>query len=81
MAAKRTRPPGRSDRPDIPRGPHPGCCKPYPYATFRDEHLVSIRLCHRGRFCKGFDEPMELEAFYAEVDRASARSGNGGDDR
>lgn len=85
MAVKRTRPAGRADRPDrtvdIPHGPHPGCCVPYPYAVFRNERLVQLDARHVGRFCKGSVEPMDMEAFHAEVNRrASSRSPIGGDD-
>lgn len=76
---KRTRPAGRTaERPDrtVPtrkvmpavNAPYPGCCEPYPDATFVDQELVKVNAHHKGPYCKGYLEPMSLEAFRAEVD-------------
>jgi len=86
MPVKRTRP-GARQRPDrtdkaLPplNSPFPGCCKPYPYAVFVDQKLVELHAHHTGRHCKGYQEPMSLEEWNAEVDARAARSAGKGDE-
>lgn len=67
------------DKQPLPQvnSPYPGCCKPYPDATFKNEKMVVLIACHTGPGCKGYRESKSVEEWYAEID---ARSGGGGDE-
>lgn len=61
--------------------PFPGCCKPYPDATFENQVLVKLNAHHNGPHCKGFTEPMDVEVWNADVDaRNTARRSARGDE-
>ena len=86
MASKtRKRPGGSKERPKgtdalMPlNAPFPGCCKPYPHARFEDQVLVELHAHHNGPKCGGFMEPMDVEAWNAEVD--ARRGAVQGDER
>lgn len=58
---------------------YPGCCKPYPDATFINQTLVRLDAHHTGPRCGGYREPMNMEDWHAAIDErraAAARSGN-----
>jgi hypothetical protein len=81
---KRTRPRSANGRPDktskvMPalNTPYPGCCTPYPYAQFVDQKLVELTARHRGKRCNGYTEPMDLEAWNADVDTRNAARHSG----
>jgi hypothetical protein len=72
MTIKRTRPKGKSPVLEMINAPHPGCCEPFPDARFENEQLVELWSHHRGKGCKGFMEPISLEAWNAEIDRRAS---------
>ena len=74
MSAKRTRPNRAVERFGEPvvmvalNAPFPGCCEPYPDATFVNQSLVRLSAHHQGPRCKGYLEPMSMEDWLADVD-------------
>ena len=46
---------------------YPGCCNPYPDATFVNQKIVKLVAHHRGPQCKGFLEPMSIEDWNASI--------------
>lgn len=61
--------------------PFPGCCKPFPDATFKNQTLVKLEARHTGKYCKGYVAPLSIEDWKADVDaRATPGSFNWGDD-
>lgn len=52
--------------------PYPGCCDPFPDATFVNGELVKLNAHHNGEQCAGYLEPMSLEDWNASVDNRRA---------
>lgn len=65
---KRTRPKGSVGAFGTP---YPGCCRPFPDATFVNERLVKLYAHHQGPSCRGYLESMSMEEWHAEIDARS----------
>lgn len=61
--------------------PFPGCCKPSPDATFKNQTLVKLEARHIGKYCKGYVAPLSIVDWMVDVDaRASASRFDWSDD-
>lgn len=84
MAGKRrTRPVGtkrRAEALEPLNAPYPGCCVPYPDATFQNQNMVRLSAHHQGPRCRGYLEPIDITEWMADVHVRNANRSKSGSD-